>query len=384
MNGTRDYHQDAFVSFRPNSTDDGMVKGKVLLAYIIEPFLLKKGEKIPNSHTHYHESVLMAQVFLEMGYAVDAISYHNTTFQPKKDYDLFISARTNFEKISKRLNDNCIKIAHLDMAHWLFNNKSAYDRCIAIQNRKGVTLPLKTKLQEFNWAIELADYATILGNRFTLETYKYANKQIFRLSIPTCATYSWFSGKDFKKAKKNFLWFGSSGFVHKGLDVTLDAFAGMPEHHLYVCGPIEKEKEFVQAYYKELYETPNIHTVGWVDVEDSTFEELRNTCVGLIYPSASEGQAGSVVTCMQAGLIPIVSYESGVDIDTNFGLLLPDSTIEEIRKGIIHLSNMPEDQLIAMAKKAWEEARSRYTKEVYAREFKAIIQEILELEKGKK
>ena len=32
--------------------------------------------------------------------------------------------------------------------------------------------------------------------------------------------------------------------VHKGLDLVLEAFAGMPEYHLTVCGPVAKEKDF--------------------------------------------------------------------------------------------------------------------------------------------
>ncbi|MHC5721439.1 MAG: glycosyltransferase, partial [Nostoc sp.] len=95
--------------------------------------------------------------------------------------------------------------------------------------------------------------------------------------------------KDFEAVRKNFLWFGGSALVLKGLDLVLDAFAQMPEYHLTVCGPVSNDQEFEQAFYKELYETPNIHTYGWIDVSSPDFLKVTNNCLGLVYPSVSEG-----------------------------------------------------------------------------------------------
>ena len=83
-------------------------KGNVLLAYIVEPFLLKAGESPSRSHTHHTESLLIAQVFLERGYDVDVIDYRNASFKPGKDYHYFVSARTNFVRLAGRLNEDCI------------------------------------------------------------------------------------------------------------------------------------------------------------------------------------------------------------------------------------------------------------------------------------
>ena len=114
--------------------DDG-TKGSVLLAYIVEPFLLKDGEHPSQSHTHHTESLLIAQAFLNCGYNVDIIDYRNSDFSPRKDYKFFVSARTNFVKLAQRLNRNCIKIAHLDTAHFLFNNTMAYRRLLELHRR---------------------------------------------------------------------------------------------------------------------------------------------------------------------------------------------------------------------------------------------------------
>lgn len=369
--------ETAFVSLQP----EGTPCGNVLMAYIIDPFLLKEGETVSNSHTNHWESLQMAQAFLDLGYAVDVISYRNTSFRPRKKYTFFLSARTRFVKIAERLNPDCIKIVHLDMAHWLYNNTAAYQRSLAVQQRRGVAIGLHRKLQEQNWAIEHADYATILGNEFTTSTYRYADKPIYRVPIPNCATYPWPEDKDFDAVRKRFIWFGSDGLVHKGLDLTLEAFAQMPEYHLTVCGPIARDKGFAQAYHKELYETPNIHTADWVDIEGPEFAQIFRNSVGLVYPTCSEGGGGSVITCMHAGLIPVVSYEASVDIEPTFGVLLNDNTIEAIQESVRTLSQRPAEQLERMARGAWQTARTRYTRARHAEEFRAVIEQIM-LERG--
>ena len=125
-------------------------------------------------------------------------------------------------------------------------------------------------------AIEHADCAAVLGNEFTISTYTYANKPIYRVPISAPFLYPWPEGKDFEACRRHFLWFGSHGFVHKGLDLVLDAFAEMPDYHLTVCGPIreEIEKDFEKAFYKELYQTSNIRTLGWVDIGRPEFTKL--------------------------------------------------------------------------------------------------------------
>lgn len=96
--------------------------------------------------------------------------------------------------------------------------------------------------------------------------------------------------------------------VYKSLDLALEAFAQMPEYQFTVCGPVKGEEDFEKFYYKELYETPNIKTLGWMNIDMPDFKKVLDNNLGVIYPSCSEGGGGSVITCLHAGLIPIVSY----------------------------------------------------------------------------
>ena len=350
-------------------------KGNMLLSYILEPFLRSNDEPISNAHTNHWESFHMAQIFLEMGYCVDVISYMNYQFVPIKNYSIFVSARTQFDRIAALLNHDCIKIVHQDTAHWIHNNQSAYSRLLDVKRRRGVSLN-SVRFIEQNFSMENADCAVVLGNEFTIGTFRYAGKKIYRVPVSVPLVYDWPEDKDFDSCRKHFLWFGSNGFVHKGLDLVLEAFTQMPDLHLTVCGPIDEDEKFKAAYHRELYETENIHTHGWIDVGSHEFINITNSCIALVYPSCSEGGGSSVLTCMQAGLIPIVTYESSVDIE-GFGITLEAATIETIKAAIWQISQQPADQCKYKAQKAWEFARRVHTREQFKENYRGAISEIL-------
>lgn len=360
---------------------EGLSIGNVLLAYVTDPFLVEDESLISNRHTHHWESYLIAKAFLEMGYTVDVISYRDDKFKPLKNYSVFVSARIHFERIAKLLNNDCLKIAHLDTAHWLSNNSSIMQRSLGVQENQGVTLA-SFKFIEYNWAIEYADCATVLGNQFTIDTYQYANKPIYRIPISSCNLYPWSTNKDFEECRQHFVWFGSRGFVHKGLDLVLKAFANMPEYHLYVCGPIGDDQRFEEAFRKELYHAPNIHTVGWVDVNSDEFLEICHRCVALVYPSCAEGGGGSVIQCMHAGIIPMVSYEASVDISDDYGFILKNFSVAEIMENVRLLSGMSADKVEQMSRKSWKFARANHTRDRFFEVFKQTMQTIISNKNG--
>jgi glycosyltransferase involved in cell wall biosynthesis len=364
------------VSLKPNLP----AVGHVLLGYINEGFFLKPGQPVPHSHPTYWEAPEIARTFLELGYQVDVIDENNDRFTPGKRYSLFVANRKPFDRIAPMLNRDCVKILHIDSAHWLFHDSAGYRRLQALQQRKGLVLRLRRSIQP-NFAIEQADYATVLGNSFTIGTYQYANKPFYRLPVASPVLYPWMGDKDFVQSRRRFLWFGSGGLVHKGLDLVLDAFADMPDCQLTVCGPITAEQDFTNAYHKELYQTPNIRTLDWIDIASPEFLEVAKTCIALVYPSCSEGQSSSVVICLHAGLIPIISYESGVDV-AGFGTILRESSIEELKVAVRTIASLPGEELARRSRLAWEYARATHTREAFAQEYRKIISTIIGMTRG--
>lgn len=339
-------------------------RGDALLSYIIDPFLVTDDDAVDHSHTHFWETLTLGRALQGAGYRVDAIAWTNHSFVPSKPYDLFLDVRMNLERLAPLLPD-AVKVLHADTAHFTFHNPAQDARLADLNTRRGVDVRPQKYLPE-NRAAEHADLISVLGNRFTQGTYAFAGKPMVHLPVSVPFTYPWPEGKDFDAVRRHFLWFGSGGLVHKGLDLVLEAFAGLPDFHLTVCGPIRRERDFERLYFRELYETPNIHTHGWIDVAGQDFLALTRSCLGLVYPSCSEGGGSSALTCMHAGLIPMVQWETSVDLTPERGVLFEDVSVDGIRRAVVELSERPANELEAMARASWGFVRSRHTQEHFA------------------
>jgi glycosyltransferase involved in cell wall biosynthesis len=347
-------------------------RGSVLLSYLTNPFRFHASQSYLYSHTNQWECVQIAQSWMDKGYSIDVIDWNNDHFTPKKDYSVFIDIHSNMERLAPLMKEDCLKILHITGAHWLFQNTAEYSRLLSLQKRKNISLIPRRTVQPSN-GIEYADCATVLGNAFTQGTFEYAGKPIYPIHISTNIQFPFFENKHFNKVRKNYLWFGGGGLVHKGLDLVIETFAKMPEYQLTICGSINQEPDFEKAYYDELYKTPNIKTVGWMNVHSPEFSEVIKNHVALIYPSCSEGGGGSVITCLHAGLIPIISYESSVDT-SEFGILLRDSTIEEIETAIKKISSLSDSDLKINSKKSWDYARKYHTREQFKKEYNIFVE----------
>lgn len=354
---------------------EGEPRGSVLFSYVLDPFLLPPGAPVPNWHTHFWESFEMGHAFRDAGYRVDVISWTNQRFEPEREYDVLIDVRTNLERLAPRLGTDALRVLHIDTAHWTYHNRAQERRRAALATRRGIELEL-VKLVPENRAIESADVATVLGNEFTQETYAFAETPLVRIPISTPRVYPYPTGRSWDHARKRFLWLGSGGLLHKGLDLVLDAFAGMPEMELVVCGPIRKERQFERAYFTELYETPSIRTLGWVDVTSHAFEKLAARCLGMVYPSCSEGGGGSVINAMHAGLVPVASRESSVDVAPDCGVVLEESTVPEIQDAVRDLAARPAEQLEEMARGAWSYAREHHTRERFSVAYRRFVEHV--------
>lgn len=354
---------------------EGPVRGRVLFSYIIDGFLFDAGESVPKTHTNIWQSLKMAETFVEIGYEVDVIHFNNHSFVPAGEYSFIVDVRHNLERLAPLLNAECVKIMHLDTANIFFHNAAGAKRLLELQERRGITLR-HHRMELPNLGIENADFAITTGNDFTISTFRYANKDIYKLPSP-CGIMLDFPERNWDRCRKRFLWFSSSDLVHKGLDLALEAFSDMPDCHLTICAPLEKDQDFLRAYHKELYETANIQTVGWVDIDSDQFKDITKNCGAVVHLSCSEGGAPSVKMGMHAGLIPIVSYESGVDVG-DFGFTLHDCSVANIIKITRQVMALPKSKLQNRARNSWKYARSNFTRENFASEFRRCILEIID------
>jgi len=344
------------------------VKGCVAISYLTWPF--RDGVNSPKmrGHTNAFEVSAMAESFLELGYRVEICDYDNDHYKLPADCVVAIDIHGNLERWHRKSKSPCHLILHASGTHWLQLNNAELGRLESLRDRKGMALKPRRQAAVSN-SVEYAKEIVVLGNEFTIKSWEFARRPISRIPISSAYEFPWPKTRDFSNAKKRFLWVGSYGMVHKGLDLALDAFSGMPELELTVCGRPEKEDDFFQLYKKELTETPNIHFRGWMDMGSRAFSEITATHATVIYPSCAEGGAGSVIHCMHAGMIPACTYEASVDLG-NFGEVVEDGTVEAVQAACRKIASLPDNEVESMARASYEHARTIHTRERFRENYR--------------
>jgi glycosyltransferase involved in cell wall biosynthesis len=355
-------------------------RGRALFSHVLDPLLEPLDSWRPVVHSLHWEVRRMAETLVELGLVVDAVSWTNASFVPRRDYDLVLDVRTNLERWAPALGERAVKILHCDTAHHSFHNRAQRDRLQRLEQRRGIRLAPHRLLPESR-GIEVADCATVLGNAFTIETWATAAPPaatIARVPVSCPWTFPWPAGKDFGAARRRWIWIGSDGFVHKGLDLVLEAFAALPGFELVVCGPLWREPAFERAFYRELYSTPNIRTLGWVDPASTRFTAIARSSIGVVFPSCSEGGGVSALVGLQAGLQPLVTRESSVDLAAGLDPYLGAAEPEEIRERVLAVAARSPAALEAQARAAWEHVRQRHTREHFSRRWREVAQALVE------
>ncbi|MEM1395581.1 MAG: glycosyltransferase family 1 protein, partial [Cyanobacteria bacterium P01_H01_bin.150] len=75
--------------------------------------------------------------------------------------------------------------------------------------------------------------------------------------------------------------------------------------------------------------------------------------------------------------IPIVSYESSVDVSEDCGFIFKENSVEEIKRTIENISKLNPSQLEQMAKNSWQFVRENHTRDQFARVYRETIEKIM-------
>lgn len=350
---------------------------KTLISYITAPFTA--GIKL--NHTNFAECFQIAKIFNSLGYNVDIINFNDeTTKIDYTKYDVIFGFGDPLEKsfYSNEINKR-ITVFYGTGCHSDFQNKATVDRLYDVFCKKGVYMPKSARIVDKTWILQKTFSTGIisLGNNFVKNTYQKHYKGKSRVIAVPASFYKTYNinldKKNYMEAKKHFLWFGSSGLIHKGLDILLDIFKNKKDVILHVCGNINNEKPFNKVYYKQLFNTPNIIDHGFVDLRSDSFIQIMNTCGFVLFPSASEGGSPSVLTAMgNGGLIPIISKAGGLDVE-KFGFIFDDlqeETVELFIENALQLSN---EEMYKKSKQSLEFANKQHSFKNYSDKMEQAI-----------
>ena len=283
------------------------------MLYVLEPF---KAASVNINHQNQWQARELARIVGEFGFNVDVIRFDAKRVKLHKMYDLVIDVHPGMNDCYRQhMNKGCRKVAYITGSNPSFSNLAEDQRLDSLCDRRGKKLKRRRYAPPFSkGGLEGFDAMFFIGNHFNLETYSEFNlKQVcFIRNTGICG----FETSEYsQKSPRNFLFLASGGQVHKGLDLLLDVFSKNRDLNLFVCSSFKSEWDFCRLYRQELFQSSNIHPVGFINIESDVFRDLCRKCSFIVLPSCSEANAGSVLTGMAAGLIPIVSRECGFSED---------------------------------------------------------------------
>jgi len=347
----------------------------VLISYILTPFV----SVISYSHTNVMECYTAAEVFQKIGFNVDVVDFMDGRNIDYNFYDVVYGFGYPFENaFYSDCAEKIKKIFYSTGACPFYSNKNTALKILDFYIEKDKIIPQSGRLLYQFWSMQsiMPDLNVCLGNQFVANTYLEINPylNIKSLSIFFFDVYDIdLAKKNYKEAKKNFLWFGSSGLLHKGLDILIDIFSERNDVFLHICGASKTEKKFFNFYQAIIDKSDNIVEYGFVDINSDNYNKLMNLCGFVIYPSISEGGAAAVVNVMaNGGLIPIISKSSGLDVE-EYGYVFDDIEKDVILKKIDEALELTEEELYLKSLKTKSNVRDNYSYQNY----KNILKEIL-------
>jgi glycosyltransferase involved in cell wall biosynthesis len=348
---------------------------KVLISYIVSPFRKKS-----LSHTNFYEVTSAAKIFDELGYVVDVIYYQGKI--PKlEEYDVIYGFGDVFQEYFESGLWGKKTIYYGAGMHVCHQNTATLKRVKDVYKEKGIWLAKSARYVEKNWSHQtiLVDGIIALGNEECAKTYrKYYDGKIISLPAPFFKVIDADSvlKNRSRGANKSYLWFGSGGLVHKGLDLCLDFFKKRPDLTLHICGNIESEIDFLEAYKDELYQLPNILTHGFLQINSISFKEVLSLCSFVIFPSCSEGGGPAVLTSIGNGaLIPIITKETS--ISTGNEIVIDNLSLNAISKAIEYSQNLTNESVLELQKNNLRYVLNEHNQEIYFVKLKKAIEEIL-------
>ncbi|OGH66437.1 MAG: hypothetical protein A3B90_00305 [Candidatus Magasanikbacteria bacterium RIFCSPHIGHO2_02_FULL_41_13] len=340
--------------------------GRALLYYKTDSLVFRSVANNP-SHVNHWEIIEIVRVLNRLGFVVDVIdrTVKPETIASVQDiYQIFIGIGAGDS--GRHYADIAKKVPSAKKVFYALGPEPDESNRITLarydyfwERHPGVKVEIRRTINhvDIDECMKHTDAILSCGSEFALHTFDKHHKPVYKLP-PSSSTLVQFPFASLeKKDAKKFLYFGGNGNIVKGLDIVIEAFAELPDYELFICAP-QTETDF-NAFYKETLEkSKNIHFVGFIKIGGETFYDLTSKCGYVIFPSASEGAATSVTTCMRAGMIPVVTVESGIDSAERCGHVIGDIHISALKDLISKLAHKSKEEVIQKSLETYKESYS--------------------------
>jgi hypothetical protein len=345
---------------------------RVLISYLNSSF---KEDLVsyPVFSTNIFEVNQIIKVFIDLDFVIDVVDcldYNAFEKVKNKNYDVLFGLGYVFNSMVE-LSSFSKKILYMTEHHPSFSKEKEMERINYFfeRHKKNISV-LRSGIyyQENNF--DCVDDVIVLGETDLFQKKNYKVHSLKPTGLRNDNYY--YLKRDFDISKKNFLWFGSFGAVHKGLDLLIDIFTNRKDLNLYICGLSDSEEKLFNLSNKT-----NIFNLGKINVQSELYLELVNKCSFVILPSCSEGMSTSILTCMRHSLIPIVMKDTGFNYLHNMVFLLEDYKINYIENQLNHITSLSDEHIDSLHEKIFSYANENFNLLRFTGNFKSIITDII-------
>lgn len=341
---------------------------KILIIYVHNMFISNFKEVY---HTQIYEANQIVKAFINRGYEIDVVNVNeDNAFEIIKHnkYDIIFGLGELFYKMSL-INEQALKILYLTENHPEFSYKKESERVNYYNKRNHRREAIsRTNLYFKDKYFDVCDYVIAMGNVNELQEKRI---NFYRIN-PTGLLNTNFEYKAIKEESvKNFLWFGSDGAIHKGLDILYEVFSRRTDVNLYICGLNKSEKKRLR-----IKERKNIFILDKIDVKSDLFLKLCRKCCWMIYPSCSEAMSTSVLTCMLHGIIPILIKENGFEKIKDNAYFLKGYEVDYIENFILDITKKEITEIEEKRMEIYKFARDEFLLNKFNKNFNIILDEM--------
>lgn len=376
--------QKMFLSEKYRKDVFGKGAGKrVLMCHLPEAFT---GKEQPKIHSNFTECRTIAKCFDRLGYSVDCVSRTKTGID-YSCYDIVFGINGNafMGAFSADRNIKPLKVFYSVGSETIYNYRVTALRNRDFYDRHGVWLLDSNRYMPGDartyYETAFSDAVICLGDEYIFS--HYVNEDVLS------GKYRWLPAfyfpavespvkKDFSKCRRTILWFGSSGMVHKGLDIAIDFVLEHPEFTLHVCGGSRLETAFWNYYKPKIKACGNIHIHGFVNIESELFANILSQCGILLNPSISEGCAVAVLNVLGNGaLLPVYSEATGINL-SQVGVCVSQVTYRNFEEALLQVDSISLEEFEEKAYAAHHFVKENYTLEKYEENMFSLLKKIIE------
>lgn len=358
--------------------------GRVLVSYALTSAGMPPDHTIFDYHSGPWESNMIVSLFLKRGYIVDVIHYTNRSFVPKEMYAVIFCSTELCRLVAYAKNppEEIIKIWHPNISSIEHNNRTELERIAALEARRQGALYFPKRQEPFERlqekTMELADAVIMGGNAVVLNTYpKRFHNKIDLVPVSASPLYHLKTEKEYTPREREFVWYFGNGAVRKGLDLVLEAFAKHPDWKLNVIGLPQTEPDFMKIYRKELTEMPHIKLHGYQNPRSKSFDDIMRRSFCFIAPTCTESISTAVGTMLQAGLYPLISRETGIDLPEGAGKYFNELSVEEVERLVREALALSDEQLCKEIRATQGFALKAYSREAFTQSMDAALERVL-------